>query len=134
MMAPHAEAKVVRGLVLSGQVFADFDEDERTAIWESLKSFKGLIPSLYSFFEDFKCFESWAHCLERLSTLKKPTVRSTMESLQKYSEDSDDVCLIQTSDTTEHVEQLVFIHINSRALMKPVRTQECIEEVESHII
>jgi hypothetical protein len=32
------------------------------------------------------------------------------------------------------VEQLVFIHINSRALKKMVRTQECVEEIESHII
>lgn len=95
LMAPQAEGKLVHGLVLSGQVFTDFDESERMTIWEKLRSFNGLIPSLYSFFEDFKCFESWAHCLSRLFTVTKATVRKTMDSLRACP--ISDVCLIQTS-------------------------------------
>ena len=58
MMALCVKAKVMHSLVLSGQIFADFDENERIAIWENLQSFNGLILSLYSFFKDFKCFKS----------------------------------------------------------------------------
>ena len=99
LMAPRAEAKVVQGLVLSGQAFADFDESERMAIWERFRLLDGLVPSLYSFFEDFKCFESWAHCLTRLFTLKRPTVQSTMNSLWTHSDNGDGTCLIQTSES-----------------------------------
>ena len=99
LMAPRAEPKDVQGLVLSGQAFANFDERERTAIWERLRLFNGLVPSLYSFFEDFKCFESWAHCLTRLFTLKRPTVQSTMNSLWTDSDNGDGMCLVQTSES-----------------------------------
>lgn len=99
LMAPRAEAKVVHGLMLSGQAFADFDQNERTAIWERLRSFSSLVPSLYSFFEDFKCFENWAHCLTRLFTLERHTVQITMKNLWTYSGDGDGTCLVQTSES-----------------------------------
>jgi hypothetical protein len=100
LMAPRVEAKAVHGLVISGQVFADFDENERVAIWEKLRLFNGLVPSLHSFFEDFKCFESWAHCLTRLFTLGKSTVRDTMNGLRIHSDDSVETCSVKTSEST----------------------------------
>ncbi|QSS63937.1 hypothetical protein I7I51_00998 [Histoplasma capsulatum] len=99
LMVPRSEAKVVRGLVTSGQIFTDFDEDERDAIWEKLRSFGALVPSLNSFFEDFKCFESWAHCLTRLFTLGKSTVRQTMDGLWTTCSDGGDMCPVQTSES-----------------------------------
>lgn len=98
LMAPHAEASAVHGLVVSGQVFSEFNENERLVIWEKLRSFDGLIPSLYSFFEDFKCFESWTHCLSRLFTVEKSTVRKTMESLYTRSTERDGTVPIQISE------------------------------------
>jgi hypothetical protein len=100
LRAPRVESRVVHGLVLSGQVFANFDENERVAIWDRLHLFNGLIPSLYSFFEDFKCFESWAYCLTRLFTLEKRTIRDTMCGLRIHSDDGDGTCLVQTSEST----------------------------------
>ncbi|EDN06477.1 predicted protein [Histoplasma mississippiense (nom. inval.)] len=99
LMVPRSEAKVVRGLVTSGQIFTDFDEDERDAIWEKLRSFGALVPSLNSFFEDFKCFESWAHCLTRLFTLGKSTVRQTMDGLWTTCSDGGNMCPVQTSES-----------------------------------
>ena len=83
LMAPgasHVDAKTVHGRVLSGQTFSDFSEQERAAIWKNLRSFDGLIPTLYTFFEDFKYLESCANCVKRLFVLspKRPTVCSTM--------------------------------------------------------
>ncbi|EER43197.1 conserved hypothetical protein [Histoplasma capsulatum H143] len=100
LMVPRVEARVVRGLVTSGQIFTNFHEGERDAIWEKLRMFGALVPSLYSFFEDFKCFESWAHCLTRLFTLGKSTVRQTMGGLWTPCSDGGDMCLVQTSEST----------------------------------
>ncbi|OJD27440.1 hypothetical protein ACJ73_01168 [Blastomyces percursus] len=56
LMAPgasSAESRKVQGLVLSGQVVSAFNEQERSAIWGRLRAVDGLIPSLFTFFEDF---------------------------------------------------------------------------------
>lgn len=100
LLVPCVESPSVHGLVLSGQVFSEFDESERTEIWRKLRSFNGLIPSLYSFFEDFKCFESWAHCLDRLFTVRKSTVRRTLADMDTRPNDGHDTIVIQTSEST----------------------------------
>ncbi|OJD23472.1 hypothetical protein ACJ73_05169 [Blastomyces percursus] len=99
LMAPRAEAKAVRGPVTSGQIFSDSDEAERDAIWTRLRSFDAMVPTLNSFFEDFKCFESCAHCLTRLFTMERSTVRQKMESLRISRDDGDDTCVVQISDS-----------------------------------
>ncbi|GKZ39270.1 hypothetical protein AbraIFM66950_012193 [Aspergillus brasiliensis] len=48
------DAKIAKELVLRGRVFAAFSEDERIGMWARMQRFDGLIPSLYTFFEDFK--------------------------------------------------------------------------------
>ncbi|KAA8652798.1 hypothetical protein EYZ11_011222 [Aspergillus tanneri] len=100
LLAPRIETPYVHGLVLSGQVFSEFDENERTEIWGKLRSFNGLIPSLYSFFEDFKCFESWAHCLHRLFPVSSSTVRLTMEGSRIRPNSGEDMCMVQNSEST----------------------------------
>ncbi|PGG95163.1 hypothetical protein AJ79_10217 [Helicocarpus griseus UAMH5409] len=100
LMVPRVEARVVHGLVTSGQIFTNFHEGERDAIWQKLRMFSALVPSLYFFFEDFKCFKSWAHCLTRLFTLGKSTVRQTMDGLWTPCSDSGDTCSVQTSEST----------------------------------
>ena len=103
LMAPGAsrvDAKTVHGWVLSGQIFSDFSEQERAAIWKNLQSFDGLIPTLYTFFEDFKYLESCANCVKRLFVLSphRPTVCSTMEYMFPDTNQSDEECIIQTSE------------------------------------
>ncbi|PGG99690.1 hypothetical protein AJ80_09304 [Polytolypa hystricis UAMH7299] len=99
LMAPCIEAKKVQGLILSGQIFADFDEDGRAAIWEKLRLFNGLVPSLHSFFEDFKCLESWAHCLTRLFAAGRYTIHDTMRDLRIHPGATDAASLVQTSES-----------------------------------
>ncbi|OJD09844.1 hypothetical protein ACJ73_10061, partial [Blastomyces percursus] len=59
-----ADARTVEGLVLSGDLFFDFRRQERTTIWEEIRKFDGLIPSLFSFFEDCK----YLRCLRPLTS------------------------------------------------------------------
>ncbi|KUL81736.1 hypothetical protein ZTR_09842 [Talaromyces verruculosus] len=96
LMSPSIEAREVKGLVLSGQVFSKFNDNERVAIWERLQSYDGLIPSLHTFFEDFKCLESWAQCLSRLFPPGEQ-MRETMERRQPLA-DEGSPCLVQTSE------------------------------------
>ncbi|KAL4984462.1 hypothetical protein BDW68DRAFT_180652 [Aspergillus falconensis] len=83
LMAPGvsaADSREVHGLVISGQVFSDFTAAERELIWNKLKEFDRLIPSLYTFFEDFKYFTACAECMQRLLVTNKnqPTIYTAM--------------------------------------------------------
>jgi hypothetical protein len=69
LLAPgksRMDAKTSCGLVLGGHAFGEFNDEERQSIWACMKDFDGLIPSLYTFFEDFKYLESCAQCVKRL--------------------------------------------------------------------
>ncbi|GFF28549.1 hypothetical protein IFM61606_10181 [Aspergillus udagawae] len=46
------DATVVKGLVLSGEVFSKFTSSECKAIWKRLKCRRNIIPLLYTFFQD----------------------------------------------------------------------------------
>lgn len=104
LLAPgksRADGKTACGLVLSGQAFAEFSEEERRIIWNRLKDFDGLIPSLYTFFEDFKYLESCAHCVKRLFGPQTESVWQTMRSMFIPSLDSEaEESFIQTSEST----------------------------------
>lgn len=100
MRVPRVEKTEVRGLILGGKVFAAFSDQERSIIWERLQLFDGLIPSLYSFFEDFKCFESWASCLRRLFIPEGHTMRVTMSRPESFSCRVDGTCVVQTSEAS----------------------------------
>ncbi|KAJ5808839.1 hypothetical protein N7474_010108, partial [Penicillium riverlandense] len=102
-MAPCIEISDIQGLLFSGQVFSQFNEDERSQIWERLKTFKGLIPSLHGFFEDFKPFANWADCLFRLFTPlgeRRFTVREEMAKMLTALNSNDIPCIVQTSEHT----------------------------------
>jgi hypothetical protein len=109
LLAPgksRTDERKVCGLVLSGHVFAEFSADERNAIWAKMKDFDGLIPSLYTFFEDFKYLESCSHCLKRLLSPSPRSVREAMSSIFDPDSESEDdhrekgECIIQTSEST----------------------------------
>ncbi|RDH30832.1 hypothetical protein BDQ94DRAFT_180863 [Aspergillus welwitschiae] len=104
LLAPgrsRTDAKLACGLVLSGQAFAEFSEEERRIIWSRMKDFDGLIPSLYTFFEDFKYLESCAHCVKRLFGPSTESVWETMRSMFIPSSNLEGgECVIQTSEST----------------------------------
>jgi hypothetical protein len=109
LLAPgksRTDEKTACGLVLSGHLFAEFSADERNAIWAKMKDFDGLIPSLYTFFEDFKYLESCAHCLKRLLGPSPRSVREAMSSIFDPDSESGEnhrekgKCIIQTSEST----------------------------------
>lgn len=100
----RTDAKAVKGLILSGEVFAHFSESERTAIWERMQSsgaYAYIIPSLYTFFRDVLYLEACAHGVRRLVILSKEhhTVRTAMKHIFKQSR-SGKRRLVQTSETT----------------------------------
>lgn len=109
LLAPgkcRSDAKTACGLVLSGQAFPEFSEEERRIIWTRMQSFDGLIPSLYTFFEDFKYLESCAHCIKRLFSPSSSSVRETMSSMFIPSLEEGLLgsaaaeCIIHTSEST----------------------------------
>lgn len=64
--ASTLDAQNLRGKMLSGEIFGNFSQHEREGIWIRLQSFKGLVPSLFEFFENAKCLEAWADCVKWL--------------------------------------------------------------------
>ncbi|GAA87890.1 hypothetical protein AKAW_06004 [Aspergillus luchuensis IFO 4308] len=104
LLAPgksRTDAKSACGLILSGQAFAQFSEEERGIIWSRMKNFDGLVPSLYTFFEDFKYLESCAHCVKRLFGPSAESVWETMRSMFIPSSNLEgEECVIQTSEST----------------------------------
>lgn len=103
LLAPgksRTDGKTACGLVLSGQAFAEFSDEERRIIWDRMKDFDGLVPSLYTFFEDFKYLESCAHCVKRLFGPLTESVWETMKSIFIPSSDSEAESVIQTSEST----------------------------------
>jgi hypothetical protein len=79
LLVPSVEVSSLNSLVSSGQVLSEFSPVQRKQILLRLRSFDDRIPSLFSFFEDFKCFEKWAHCVHRLFELNGHTVRQRMD-------------------------------------------------------
>lgn len=94
------DAKAVKGLVLSGEVFSKFTSSERKAIWKRLKRRKNIIPSLHTFFQDMWYLEACANCMKRLVNpcQRYPSVKSAFLGVYKMGPNDGD-CLIQTSET-----------------------------------
>lgn len=90
------DAKKVKGLMFSGQIFSSFSASEREAIWTRIEHFDGIIPSLFTFWEDFKYFESCAHCIRRLFGAVDRSIWNTMKHMFVDTA-SESNGLIQTS-------------------------------------
>lgn len=99
-------------MILSGQAFAEFSDEERRIIWSRMQNFDGLIPSLYTFFEDFKYLDACAHCTKRLCGPIDMSTWRTMSSIfippsEEGAATSGAVdSLIQTSESTFRRQQL----------------------------
>ncbi|KAL5333673.1 hypothetical protein BJX70DRAFT_48849 [Aspergillus crustosus] len=106
LYAPRAskvDRKTVKGKILGGEVFSNFNRSERAAIWGKIRSHEvcdGIIPSLHTFFRDISYLELCANAVKRLVLLNKQqlTVRSALVHSFR-SRRSDGACLVQTSET-----------------------------------
>ena len=104
LTAPWAstlDAQKLRGKVLGGDVFPAFNQPEREEIWNRLQSFKGLVPSLYGFFEDIKLLEAWANCLKWVVHLgARDTVSSALRKTYTGANQATGSALVQETETT----------------------------------
>ena len=98
--ASTTDARVLRGKVLEGKIFGLFSQQEREQIWTTLQDFKGMVPSLFEFFENLKCLESWTDCLKWLITLEpRETVFMAMKRIHVDNNQRIDSAVLQESET-----------------------------------
>ena len=100
--ASAADARAIKGMILSGEAFSLLTEPERTAIWERMSTHDacdGIIPSLFTFFRDVNYLEACANGMKQLVELSKgcPTVRAAMKHAFK-SDGRRETCPVQTSE------------------------------------
>ncbi len=104
LTAPWAstlDAKILRGKMLGGELFCRFSQQEREGIWIRLQSFKGLVPSLFEFFENVKCLKAWAECSKWLVCLgPRETLSTAMNKIYTGINQSVDAALVQENETT----------------------------------
>ncbi|OJD11086.1 hypothetical protein AJ78_08071 [Emergomyces pasteurianus Ep9510] len=103
LIAPRAsrvDAQAAHGFILSGQAFVSFSETERRTIWTRMERFTGLVPSLHTFFEDFKYLESCAQCIKRLFSPPDESIWKSMTHMFETSPETEEDCLVQTSEST----------------------------------
>lgn len=93
------------GKIQKGAMFHDFNEQERNTVLDVLKSFDGLVPSFYTFFEDFKCLPIWGQCAKVLKRVNPGTEgpgRTVFTALEQAFGDTHqhmDRCIVQTGKT-----------------------------------
>lgn len=96
-----ADAREVKGHILSGEAFSQFGETERPGIWNRMTSYDGIIPSIHTFFRDTTYLEACAAGVRQFAVLSKgqPTVRAAMKYVYK-PDTTRGVCLVQTSEAS----------------------------------
>jgi hypothetical protein len=71
------DAQELHGQLISGQIFGAFNLQDRELIWSQLCTISGLIPSLFTLFEDLKYLQA---CAGSMTHLVEPTPRQTMRA------------------------------------------------------
>ncbi|KFY04073.1 hypothetical protein O988_01015 [Pseudogymnoascus sp. VKM F-3808] len=95
------DARVIQGLLMSGQIFAEFSRSEREVIWGDLRSVDGLIPSLFTFFEDLRYLTACAGCLKRLVNLsRQDTVYTAFQRSFTYPNPVDNQYTLEVAEST----------------------------------
>jgi hypothetical protein len=83
-----------------GEIFSSFSLDYRMKIWTKLQTFEGLIPTLFTFFEDFKYFQSCAECVKKLVKIpRKGTLYQAMTEIFSQDEMGGSECITQESES-----------------------------------
>lgn len=105
LMAPGAsltDARTVEGWLASGEVLRGFSALERRRMWEWLRGYDGIIPSLRSFFRDLDYLKSCADTVKRLvkPTKNETTLRKAMRYHCVPTDSIEEGIPIQTSECT----------------------------------
>ncbi len=72
LRAPAAstlDAEYLRGKILGGAIFSGFSAQERAVICENVLAFKGVIPSLFTFFQDIHLLQACVDSFKLLVTV-----------------------------------------------------------------
>lgn len=94
----NSDAQILCGQVLGGAIFSSFSDQERVIIWENILTFKGIIPSLYKFFQDIHLLEACVGGLKWLFTV--PPDQTVYTALGRCYKSQGETQLIQTTETT----------------------------------
>ncbi|KAH7364008.1 hypothetical protein BKA65DRAFT_532668 [Rhexocercosporidium sp. MPI-PUGE-AT-0058] len=96
-----SDARFLQGRVLGGAIFGDFTRQEREAIWQNILEFRGIIPSLSTFFKDVHLLQA---CVNSISWLVTVARDQTVFSALAEAYTQRDTQLVQTSATTVRFE------------------------------
>ncbi|PVH70499.1 hypothetical protein DL98DRAFT_436956, partial [Cadophora sp. DSE1049] len=92
-----SDSRFLEGLVVSGAIFGDFSRKEREAIWQNILEFRGIIPSLSTFFQDVHLLQACVNSISWLVTVPRDqTVFLALAEAYTHR----DTQLVQTSATT----------------------------------
>ena len=83
------DARVLQGLLMRGQIFAEFSQPERELIWGDLRSVDGLIPSLFTFFEDLKYRQLWLYAMRHYREIPKEAKSKLLAKVVVEREDEN---------------------------------------------
>ncbi len=98
--ASKTDSELLYQRISMGAVLCRFDQCERELILGKLRSFKGLIPSLYEFFENLKCLDAWAGGLRWLCCLgPRDTMSTALANIFSGGKSSLNTALVQTSES-----------------------------------
>jgi hypothetical protein len=92
------DAQFVREKILGGAILRSFSTQERAIICENILTFKGLIPSLLTFFQDVHFLEAVADGMKWLVTV--PRGETVFSALASYYERKEESQQFQTTETT----------------------------------
>lgn len=95
------DTKALRSQVLGGAIFSNFTRDQREGIWRRLSGFRGLVPSIRSFFKNHGYVEACMNCMKRLTSLRPgETVSTAMERTFSSTILGMDRTVIQVTEDT----------------------------------
>ncbi|EED20933.1 conserved hypothetical protein [Talaromyces stipitatus ATCC 10500] len=105
LMAPgasHLDARKVQGWLASGEILREFSVAERNRMWEWLRCYDGIIPSLRTFFKDIDYLKSCGDALKRLIRPSKshPTMQKAFKYHRAPALSAGEGFAIQTSEST----------------------------------
>jgi len=98
--ASKTDSELLHQKISTGAVLCRFDQYERELILGKLRSFKGLIPSLYELFENLKCLDAWAGGLRWLCCLgPRDTMSTALANIFSGGISPLDTALVQTGES-----------------------------------
>ncbi|KUL83669.1 hypothetical protein ZTR_11069 [Talaromyces verruculosus] len=105
LMAPGAsylDARKVQGWLASGEILREFSVAERNRMWEWLRCYDGIIPSLRTFFKDIDYLKSCSDALKRLikPSQSHPTIQKAFKYHRAPGLSAEEGFAIQTTEST----------------------------------